>query len=104
MAFQTPVVRRVAGIAVSSTFSTGMLTRLGHAIGSLRDPPRRSHELTVVRVLGGSVLAFLSGAVIGGALLDPLGNATMVVPFLGLAVVTVWQVRVGSGPAARPDG
>jgi uncharacterized membrane protein YoaK (UPF0700 family) len=93
MAFQTPVVRSVDGIAVSSTFSTGMLTRLGQAFGALPDAARRRRESVVAHVLGGTVLAFLGGAVIGGALLEPLGNATIFVPVVALVVIATATVR-----------
>jgi uncharacterized membrane protein YoaK (UPF0700 family) len=89
MAFQTPVVRSVDGVAVSSTFSSGMLTRLGQGFGALREVGRRPHEAMVVRVLGGTVLAFLVGAVFGGALLSPLGNATLLIPVPALAAIAV---------------
>jgi uncharacterized membrane protein YoaK (UPF0700 family) len=94
MAFQTPVVRSVDGVAVSSTFSTGMLTQLGQAIGSLRDPARRPRESAVARVLGATVLAFLVGAALGGALLDALGNATVFVPVAVLVVIAGATVRL----------
>lgn len=93
MAFQTPVVRTVDGIAVSSTFSTGMLTRLGQAFGALPDATRRARESAVARVLGATVLAFLGGAVVGGALLEPLGNATIFLPVIALVVIGAATVR-----------
>ena len=96
MAFQTPVVRTVDGVSVSSTFSTGMLTRLGQAFGALPDVARRPRESAVARVLGSTVLAFLGGAVVGGALLEPLGNATIFVPVVALAVIATATVRVAS--------
>jgi uncharacterized membrane protein YoaK (UPF0700 family) len=93
MAFQTPVVRTVDGIGVSSTFSTGMLTRLGQALGALVDAARRPHESAVARVLGTTVLAFLAGAALGGALLAPLGNATLFVPVVALAAIASVTLR-----------
>jgi uncharacterized membrane protein YoaK (UPF0700 family) len=93
MAFQTPVVRTVDGVAVSSTFSTGMLTRLGQSLGALTDGARRTRESSVARVLGTTVLAFLGGAVVGGALLEPLGNATIFVPVVALTAIATATVR-----------
>jgi uncharacterized membrane protein YoaK (UPF0700 family) len=94
MACQTTVVRRVRGIAVSSTFSTGMLTRLGHSLGALRDPTLRAHEKVVSLVLGGTIVAFIVGAAIGGMLLVAFGNGAVVGPAVGLlavAVVVGWR-------------
>jgi uncharacterized membrane protein YoaK (UPF0700 family) len=100
MACQTTVVRRVRGVAVSSTFSTGMLTRLGHSLGALRDPTMRAHEMVVSRVLGGTIAAFVVGAAIGGMLLVAFGNGAVVGPAVGLLAVTVAVARRG----VRPDG
>jgi uncharacterized membrane protein YoaK (UPF0700 family) len=96
MAFQTPVVRTVDGVPVSSTFSTGMLTRLGQAFGALPDASSRPRESAVARVLGATVLAFLVGAVVGGALLEPLGNATIFVPVVALVVIATATVRAAN--------
>ncbi|MGZ4714523.1 MAG: YoaK family protein [Acidimicrobiia bacterium] len=93
MAFQTPVVRRVRGIPVASTFSSGMLTRLGQSIGGLRSPTMRPHELVVVRVLGGTILAFVVGAVVGGLLVEEIGNGAIVAPLLGLLTAAALVAR-----------
>jgi uncharacterized membrane protein YoaK (UPF0700 family) len=101
MACQTSVVRRVHGVSVSSTFSTGMLTRLGHSLGSRRDPAWRSHERVVTRVLGVSILSFVAGALVGGLLLVAVGNAAVIAPAAGvvlvLATVGARRVRPGGG-------
>jgi uncharacterized membrane protein YoaK (UPF0700 family) len=94
MAFQTPVVRGVEGISVSTTFTSGMLTRLGQALPARTDPARRTHEGEVLRVLGGTVLAFLVGAALGGVLLEPVGNATLVVPVAALVAIAAATLRV----------
>jgi uncharacterized membrane protein YoaK (UPF0700 family) len=96
MAFQTPVVRGVEGISVSTTFTSGMLTRLGQALGARTNPARRAHENEVTRVLGGTVLAFLAGATLAGVLLDPLGNATLVVPVIALALIAGVTLGLGT--------
>ncbi len=99
MACQTTVVRRVRGVAVSSTFSTGMLTRLGQSLGALGDPAVRDHEKVVTNVLGSTIVAFVVGAAIGGVLLAAFGNGAVVGPALGLVAVTVVVAR----RALRPD-
>jgi uncharacterized membrane protein YoaK (UPF0700 family) len=101
MACQTSVVRRVHGVSVSSTFSTGMLTRLGHSLGSRRAPARRPHERVVTRVLGVTIVSFVLGALVGGLLLVAAGNAAVVGPALGLVLVIA---TVGARPRVRPDG
>jgi uncharacterized membrane protein YoaK (UPF0700 family) len=90
MACQTPVIRSVAGVSVSSTFSTGMLTRLGQAFGGMRDPALRPRELIVARVLGSTVVAFVLGAIVGGLALRAFDNGAVVAPAAGL--VLVWAV------------
>jgi uncharacterized membrane protein YoaK (UPF0700 family) len=97
MACQTPVVRRVAGVSVSSTFSTGMLTRLGQSLGGMREPALRSHEQVVARVLGCTVVAFVLGAILGGVALEAFGNGAVIAPAAGL--MAVWAVVV----TRRPD-
>lgn len=87
MAFQTPVVRRVNGVAVSSTFSTGMLARLGQSLGSWRDPRTRARERGIARVLSATIGAFLVGATIGGVMIEAVGNAAVVAPLVGLVTV-----------------
>jgi len=70
-----------------------MLTRLGHAIGSLGDAARRPHELAVVRVLAGITAALLAGAIAGGLALSAVGNGAVVLPALGLVAVGVALAR-----------
>jgi uncharacterized membrane protein YoaK (UPF0700 family) len=93
MAAQTPAVRRVHDVAVSSTFSSGMLTRLGHSLGSLRDPVRRERERIVARVLGVTIACFVAGAGLGGVALVAIGNAAVVLPALGLVAVAAAVTR-----------
>ena len=87
MAAQTSVVRRVRGVSVSSTFSTGMLTRLGLSLGSRRDAAGRSHERVVTHVLGATILSFFAGALVGGVLLAAWGNAAVIAPAAGVVLV-----------------
>jgi uncharacterized membrane protein YoaK (UPF0700 family) len=98
MACQTPVVRRVAGVSVSSTFSTGMLTRLGQSFGALRDPALRPRELIVARVLGSTVVAFVVGAIVGGLALRAFDNGAVVAPAASLVLVWALVVTRRIGP------
>jgi uncharacterized membrane protein YoaK (UPF0700 family) len=93
MAMQTPVVRTVDGVTVSSTFSSGMLVRFGQALGELVHRDARPRERPVARILGTVNLCFLGGAVAGGALLDLLDNLAVVVPALAVPAVAVVTIR-----------
>ncbi|MCU0308691.1 MAG: DUF1275 domain-containing protein [Thermoleophilia bacterium] len=58
MALQTDVVRRVGGVAVSTTFDTGMIASLGAAI---------AHRSRAVAAVVGPVIAvYVAGAALGG--------------------------------------
>ncbi len=94
MALQTAVVRNVNGVSVSSTFSTGMLARLGQSLASWRDVAAGRNESHVARILGVTIVAFLIGATIGGVMVKAFGNAAVLVPLLGLLVLTVFAPRV----------
>lgn len=97
MAMQTPVVRQVDGVNVSSTFSSGMLVRLGQAFGDLVHRDARARERPVVRILGITNLAFLGGAIVGGVAIEAWGNIAILVPTLTLATITVLHERSGRG-------
>ncbi len=73
------------GVNVSSTFSSGMLVRLGQSLGELLHPAARAHELPVTRILAITNAAFLAGAIAGGVLIESWGNLAILVPALALA-------------------
>jgi uncharacterized membrane protein YoaK (UPF0700 family) len=93
MAMQTPVVRRVQGVVVSSTFSSGMLVRLGQSLGELIHPGARTRERSVAKILGITNAAFLGGAIVGGIAIDTWGNLAILVPAFALAVVAFARER-----------
>ncbi len=98
MAMQTPVARTVEGVPVSSTFSSGMMVRLGQSLGDLLHPGARTREWKVTRILGPINLAFLGGAIVGGVLIELWGNASIVVPTVALAVVALARRRPNASP------
>jgi uncharacterized membrane protein YoaK (UPF0700 family) len=102
MAMQTPVVRAVDGVTVSTTFSSGMLVRLGQSLGDLVHRDARVRERPVTRILGVVNLSFLGGAVVGGVLLERLGNLAVVVPVLAVLVVALVTIRSGRGRVEGP--
>ena len=98
MAMQTPAVRTVGGVAVSSTFSSGMLVRLGQSLGDLTHRATRAREMPVTRILGVINAAFLGGAILGGVLIEAWGNPAILVPTLALPAIAVLRSRADPSP------
>jgi uncharacterized membrane protein YoaK (UPF0700 family) len=101
MALQTPVVRVVDGVAVSSTFSSGMMVRLGQSLGDLFRRDARARERPVARILLVVNLSFLGGAVLGGVLIDAIDNLAILVPALAIPVIGLVTIR--SDPVGVED-
>jgi uncharacterized membrane protein YoaK (UPF0700 family) len=97
MAMQTPIVRTVANVSVSTTFSSGMLVRLGQALGDLFRSGERERELPVTRILGVVNLCFLGGAVLGGVLLEAVENLAILGPALALPAIGLVTIRANRG-------
>ena len=93
MAFQTPAIRQVGDVPVSSTFVTGVMSRLGQTLGDLLHRDARERELHFLRVLGMITVAFLAGAIAGGECIDQIGNPSVLVPGTVLLVVTLVNRR-----------
>ena len=89
MAFQTPAIRQVGDVPVSSTFVTGVMSRLGQALGDLLHRDARARELQFLRVLGLITVAFLGGAIAGGECIDQIGNPSVLLPGTVLLTVTL---------------
>jgi uncharacterized membrane protein YoaK (UPF0700 family) len=94
MAMQTPAVRTVDGVSVSTTFSSGMLVRFGQSLGELAHRSTRERELHVTRVLAVTNVAFLGGAVIGGVVIEAWGNVAILVPTIALPTIAVLRERL----------
>jgi uncharacterized membrane protein YoaK (UPF0700 family) len=99
MALQTPVVRSVNGVQLSSTFVTGVLSRLGQALGDSAHADARAREGPVLRVLGVTTIAFFTGAVIGGVFIEEVGNTAILVPVAVLVVLALVVRRNWVDPA-----
>lgn len=93
MAMQTPIVRTVEGVGVSTTFSSGMLARLGQSVGDLCRPALRARERPIARILVIVNGCFLGGAVVGGFVLDRMDNLSILVPALALPVIGMVTIR-----------
>jgi uncharacterized membrane protein YoaK (UPF0700 family) len=90
MALQNAALRRVAGVAVHTTFVTGMLTNLAEDLAALRhDPPARARAL----VHGGVVVAYVTGAAVGAALEAQWELWCLVVPVVALVLIAVGSGR-----------
>jgi uncharacterized membrane protein YoaK (UPF0700 family) len=98
MAMQTPAVRTVDGVAVSSTFSSGMLVRLGQSLGDLFHRAARKRELPVTRILAITNASFLGGAVVGGVLIEWRGNVAILAPVVALGLITLAHDRLAPAP------
>jgi uncharacterized membrane protein YoaK (UPF0700 family) len=94
MAMQTPAVRTVDGVAVSTTFSSGMLVRLGQSLGELFHREARARELPVARILAITNASFLAGAIFGGVLIEWWGNIAILVPTVALGAIAVLRDRL----------
>ena len=97
MAMQTPAVRSVDGVNVSSTFSSGMLVRLGQSLGELFHRSARERELPVTRILAITNASFLGGAIFGGVMIESWGNVAILVPVVALAAIAVLRDRFAPG-------
>lgn len=93
MAFQTPVVRTVQRVPVSTTFSSGMLVRLGQSLADLVHRGARARERPVARILGITNAGFLGGAILGGVLIEAWGNIAILVPTVALPTIAVLRDR-----------
>ncbi len=93
MAMQTPVVRTVDGVPVSTTFSSGMLVRLGQSLADLLHRSARPRELPVTRILVITNVAFLGGAILGGVAIEAWGNLAILLPALALPAIAVARGR-----------
>lgn len=93
MAMQTPVVRTVSGVPVSTTFSSSMLVHFGQALGAMLRRSNRSGEVPVVRVLALVNASFLGGAILGGVLIVAWDNLAILAPLTALPVIAIWIDR-----------
>ena len=71
MGLQTDVIRTVAGVAVSTTYLSGAIARIGETIGTPPGSRERGSERRLLGVLSGVLIAYLGGAALGAS---PLGD------------------------------
>ncbi len=79
MGLQTEVIRTVAGVAVSTTFTTGAIARVGETIGMPPGSRERESERRLVAVLSVVLIAYAGGAALGASRLGD-GRTGYLVP------------------------
>ena len=75
----TEVIRTVAGVAVSTTYTTGAIARVGETIGMPRGSRERESERRLVGVLSVVLIAYAGGAALGASRLGD-GRTGYLVP------------------------
>ncbi len=100
MGLQTAALGRVGTTAVSTTFGTGSLARIGEhaALGSVAPTDARHRHLKTARVLLTVIAAYVAGAVLASAL--PGQAAIVLVPTSVVAVVATFYLvdpRIAAG-------
>ena len=79
MGVQTEAVRRAAGVAVTTTFQTGAITRIGEAVTLRPVTPERADANRTLVVLGAVLVGYVGGAALGATGLGE-GRAGLVAP------------------------
>ena len=109
MGLQTLVISRVGAVAVTTTYETGAVARVGQETALAARAPeseRRAHHLAIVKVLGTVVLGYVGGAAAASAASSsPAWLLVPVVIVLGLAFVlrpTSWTGSTGSTGSTQP--
>ena len=79
MGLQTDIIRTVAGVAVSTTYLTGAIARIGETIGMPPGGRERESERRLVGVLSAVLIAYSGGAALGASRLGD-GRTGYLVP------------------------
>ncbi len=93
MGVQTEAIRHVAGVAVTTTYESGALVRVGEMVSAPFRQGREARYAKHLVVLGTVIISYVGGAAIGAT---PLGQWewSLLVPCAVLAVlVTAWVLR-----------
>jgi uncharacterized membrane protein YoaK (UPF0700 family) len=91
MGLQTDVIRAVAGVAVSTTYLTGAIARIGETIGTPPSSRERASGRRLLVVLSVVLIAYVGGAALGASRLGD-GRTGLLVPaalVAGLLVVAL---------------
>ncbi len=79
MGVQTDVIRSVAGVAVSTTYLSGAITRIGETLGTPPGSRERESERRLLAVLSVVLVAYVGGAALGASRLGD-GRTGFLVP------------------------
>ena len=95
MGLQTDVIRAVAGVAVSTTYLTGAIARVGETIGTPPGSRERETARRLVLVLSMVLIAYVGGAALGASRLGDhtgfLVPAALVAGVLTFALARPWS-------------
>ena len=91
MGLQTEVIRSVAGVAVSTTYQSGAIARIGETIGMGRGQGLDS-ERRLLGVLSALLAAYVAGAALGATALGD-GRGGLVTPALLVACLFTISLR-----------
>jgi uncharacterized membrane protein YoaK (UPF0700 family) len=92
MGLQTDVIRTVAGVALSTTYQTGAIARIGETIGTRPQDRGSPSGRRLLVVLGLVLTAYVAGAALGAGLLGD-GRTGLVVPVLVVAALLALAAR-----------
>jgi uncharacterized membrane protein YoaK (UPF0700 family) len=84
MGLQTDVIRSVAGVAVSTTYQSGAIARIGETIGMPREDQGRKSERRLLLVLSAVLAAYVAGAALGATGMGD-SRAALAIPALLIA-------------------
>lgn len=106
MGLQTVTLRRVRGRPVHTTFVTGVLSNMAEGFVAAWFLSRRGRRalLSLAGLLGSVWVAYLAGAVAGGAAERAWSFTALVPPMVAVAVVAGWQHRAGYQPMLPTPG
>lgn len=101
MGLQNVVIGRVGKVAVTTTYESGSVARIGEeaALGlRSREAERRSHHVAVIRVLATIVAAYVAGAAAAAALGS--SPALLLVPTAVVVMAAAVLRRTGTGQSS----
>ena len=93
MGVQTEAIRHVAGVAITTTYESGALVRVGEMMSAPFRQGREPRYAKHLAVLGSVILAYLGGAAIGATAIGRW-RWSLLVPCAVLTVlVAAWELR-----------
>ena len=96
MGSQATAIARVNGIPVLTTAGSGAVTNLGIALGRCTDAPLRREAVRMIRMLGGTALAYVGGAALGAlaCTATSLGPVLLLLPVVALAAMVTLPLKL----------